>query len=421
MQKKRVLYIHTGGSLGGSAISLFKLVEHLNRSLYEPVVLFYDASFPYATRFESLGAKVITLNKELSPKKTGLEQIRLGNRLERYSRKAAQVYRFFKSVYRLLRGDLVRARRIKQIITDNRIDLVHHNNQWNQAAVIAARLAGVPQICHMRALAKVGPVDRWLLQSVNTFIYVSKAIASYYEEQGLPAHKGRVILNGVSLAEFTAAQETETLRQELGLQATDILVGNIGRLVWWKGYEFFLKAVAELLPSFPNLKALIVGETDDMPRNLAYKESLRALTQSLGLSEVVIFTGFRADIPRIMAALDIIVHSATELEPGGRILIEALASGTPLVASKAGGILDIAEDGVHALLIPPGDAHAIAGAVKRLLANPQLAQRLSEAGRCRVLECCTVERYAHSVQQLYAVQFTELTSELREAQEFKWG
>jgi len=388
-------------------ISLLKLVEHLNRKLYEPVVLFYDASSSQVAQFENLGAKVITLDQALSPKKSNLEQIRLGNRLEQYSRKMAQLYRFFKSLYRLLRGDLVRARRIKQIITDNGIDLVHHNNQWNQANVIAARLAGAPQVCHVRALGKVGPFDRWLLRSVSAFIYVSSAIAAYYEAQGIPPHKGHTILNGVTMAEFAAVQQTKTIRQELGLRSTDILIGNIGRLVWWKGYEFFLKAVAELLPSFPNLKVLIVGEADDLPQNQAYKEELHTLTQSLGLSEVVTFTGFRTDIPQIMAALDIIVHSATELEPGARVLIEALASGTPLVASKAGGILDIAEDGVHALLVPPKDAHAIAEAIKKLLTDPELAQCLSEAGRCRVSECCTVERYAHFVQNIYQNIFNQ--------------
>jgi glycosyltransferase involved in cell wall biosynthesis len=102
-----------------------------------------------------------------------------------------------------------------------------------------------------------------------------------------------------------------------------------------------------------------------------------------------------------MALLDVIVHSAIELEPGSRVLIEALATGTPLVASKAGGILDIAEDGAHALLIPPGDVPGIAQAVERLITDPELAQRLAKAGRGRVLECCTVERYAGAVQEIY--------------------
>lgn len=411
MQKKRVLYIHKTSSLGGSIVSLLKLVEHLDKKLYEPIILLYDeSSSSYISRFKGLGAKVMTLDKKLAPKTSKLDGIRLGNRLERHSFITAHVYRFFKSVYRLLRGDLVRAQRLKQIIVENQIDLVHHN-QWGQENIMAAWLAGVPQICHMRALGKMGPLDRWLARSVNTFIYVSSAIAAYYEEQGIPSNKGRTILNGISVDEFMTVQDTKMLRQELGFTPTDILVGSIGRLVEWKGYDFFLKAMAELVPSFPNLKVLIVGRADNTSQGQAYEESLKTLTRSLGLSEVVVFTGFRTDIPRIMALLDVIVHSAVELEPGSRVLIEALATGTPLVASKAGGILDIAEDDVHALLVPPEDVQDIATAVKRLLTDPQLAQRLTKAGRCRVLDCCTVERYAGAVQDVYqAALFRSISS-----------
>jgi glycosyltransferase involved in cell wall biosynthesis len=400
MQQRRILYIHRRGALGGAVISLFKLIEQLNRNLYQPVILFYDSSSPHISHFEELGARVIILNKQPVSLTNKLEQIRLGNKLERYSPNAAQIYRLFKSLYRWLRGDLLKTWQIKQIIVKNQIDLVHHN-QWGQENVAAARLAGVKQICHIRALGKLGPLDRRLSQSVDAFIYVSSAMAAYFENQGIPAHKGRVILNGVAIEEFAAAQDTQPLWQELGLRPTDRVVSNVGRLDWWKGHEFFLRAIGQIAPAFPNLKALIVGEADETPRNQAYKESLKALTQSLGLAEVVIFTGYRADIPRLMALCEVMVHTATEMEPGGRVLIEAMAAGVPLVASKAGGILDIAEDGVQALLTPPKDTQAIAAAVTTLLTDHHLAQRLSQAGRARVLDCCTVTQYAGAVQDVY--------------------
>jgi len=165
--------------------------------------------------------------------------------------------------------------------------------------------------------------------------------------------------------------------------------------------------MAEVARSIPRLKVLIVGEADDEPRNQIYERHLKALTQSLGLSDMVTFTGFRSDIPRIMALLDVMVHSSSQPEPFGRVIIEALAAGTPLVATKAGGVLDVVEDGVHGLLVPPKDAHAMAKAVATLLSDRRLAERLTTAGRRRVLECFTVKKYATAVQDVYQTLFAE--------------
>jgi glycosyltransferase involved in cell wall biosynthesis len=385
-------------------ISLYELVRGLDRSLYEPAVLFHEPNL-YRERFRALGVNVITLNEQPSAGASEEEGPRrdIAASLSRYGHWLGESYRTAKDVYLLVGQDWPLARRVARVVRDERIDLVHHNNtlKGSRAAVLAARLAGVPQVCHVRMLHPLSPVERRLARFVNAFIYISTAVGRAYRERGIRAERGEVVHNPIDIEAFGRNYNVSELRAELGLDDQDRVVSNVGRLDWWKGHDDFLRAMAEVRGSQPNAKALIVGSADSTSQNQTYYRRLQQLVADLGLSDQVTFTGFRADIPRVMAASDVVVHSASEPEPFGRVVAEAMAAGRPVVATAAGGILDIVEDGVTGLLVPPKDVSSMAKAIEHFLQDREQARIISQRAQRRAQERFSVEQHVTAVQRIY--------------------
>ena len=153
------------------------------------------------------------------------------------------------------------------------------------------------------------------------------------------------------------------------------VLGVFSRLAPWKGQHVVIRALTEL----PNCNLLVVGgalfNEDD------YARSLRQLADELGVTNRVQFLGFIDDIWPIMDTVDLIIHSSTSPEPFGRVIVEGMLAGKPVIATAAGGALEIIENGVSGVLVPPDDAPALAASIKMLLANPAYAEALATTGR----------------------------------------
>jgi len=398
----RILYVERPASVGGSVISLYELVRGLDRERYEPVVLFYGPN-PYREKFQALGVQTIVLDEGALPMSPMGGRRDIAASLGRYSGRLARGYGAAKQLYIWLRRDLPLAWRVARIVQEEAIDLVHHNNtlSGNRATVMAGRMIGLPQVCHVRMLRRLSFIERFMVRWVDAFIYISSAVEQTYLGQGVPAEKGRVVHNPVDVERFAQADGAAELRADLGVGEADPLISNVGRLDWWKGHDDFLHAVAEVARSHPDVKALIVGAPGSTAISRAYYRRLQRLVVDLELSEHVIFTGFRADVPRIMAASDVVVHSASQPEPLGRVVIEAMAAGRPVVATAAGGVLDIVQDGVTGLLVPPKDATAMARAIQRLLEDREWANTVAQRAQQHAREHFSIDRYAAIVQKLY--------------------
>ena len=398
----RVLYVENANSVGGSIISIYRLVQKLNRQHYEPVILFHHPN-DYASRFRELGIEVIVLdNKEMTSAQNGGGHSRdIAAWLGHYSSSLAHTYRGLKSIYMLATQTLPESWHIYRIIKNRRVDLVHLNNRLssNRSGALAARLARTPCLCHVRDFDHLTWFDHWLAKSVDHFAFMSRAL-----EQDLkatePSLRGSVVYDGLVLDNFLNCQESVSTRQNLGLDKNDFVVGNVGRLVPWKGQEVFLRALARVKLQIPNLRALIVGDPDP-PTETAYSQRLQSLVKQLGLSDVVRFTRFYADIPNLMAALDVLVHSSSSPEPFGIVIIEGMAAAKPVIATSAGGVLDIIEDGYDGLLVPAGDDRAMAEAILTLACHQDLVMQLGMRARQRVLERFTAAQYAQTIQAIY--------------------
>ena len=253
----------------------------------------------------------------------------------------------------------------------------------------------------MRMLNGFLNVDRFLARAVNAFIYMSKAIEQLYCNLGIPPAQGQIIYDPFDLTSSTETNHTAELRAEFGLTPHDRLISNVGRLDWWKGQDYFVRAMAEVVQTHPEAKALIVGEPNATHLSQVFYQNLQQLVTDLNLSRHVIFTGFRADIPRIMAASDMVVHSSSEPEPFGRVIVEAMAVGRPVIATAAGGVLDIIEDRVNGLLVPPKNSNLMAQAIQKLLQNQEQARLIGQRAQCRVRECFSPKQHVTAVENIY--------------------
>ncbi len=169
-----------------------------------------------------------------------------------------------------------------------------------------------------------------------------------------------------------------------------------GRIAEWKGQHVLIEAIDRI----PGLQALIVG--DATYQDSAYFDRLRAMVDEKHLSDRVKFLGFRKDVPRLMAAVDIVAHTSIDPEPFGRVIVEGLALARPVVATRGGGVGEIIDHETTGLLYPPGDSAALAEALRSLITEPALAARLGADGRRAVMARFSIERSVQDLEGVFA-------------------
>lgn len=308
-------------------------------------------------------------------------------------------------VHRLALGrtfQLGRAAALARLLRRERTDLLHTHAlaAANVLARLGARLAGVPVVAHLhienRFRAPTAPLLRRLDSATARLcarlVAVSDDTRRAYERQGYPAGRIEVVHNGVELDGAWPA--TDGVRAELGIPAGAPLVGEIARLCEVKGQRELIHA----LPLLPEARVLFVG--GDLERGGAFKRALERDAERLGVRDRVVFTGHRHDARRLLAELDVLVLPAwTEGLP--LVVLEAMAQRRPVVATPVGGTPEVVADGETGLLVPPRDPAALAGALRRLLDDPDLRRRMGEAGRRRVAERFSAAAMVARVLEIY--------------------
>ena len=282
-------------------------------------------------------------------------------------------------------------------------DIVHSRNWGCVDAVLAARLAGVPLSIHgEHGRDAVDPqglnlrrrlIRRVLSPMVTRFVTVSDDLRRWLVDYvGIRADKVVRIHNGVDVDRFTAGGHDEG-RRALGLASTDVVVGAVGRLDPVKDHATLLEAFAQIPDRPPNWKLVIIGEGALRPR-------LEARVARPDLNGRVHLIGERSDVPLIMKGLDLYAISSIA-EGISNTLLEAMSSGLPVVATRAGGNPELVEEGTNAKLVAVGDVNAMSTALNEYLRNSELRARDGRASRQRILERFTLERMADAYDRLY--------------------
>jgi glycosyltransferase involved in cell wall biosynthesis len=223
-------------------------------------------------------------------------------------------------------------------------------------------------------------------------------VKDWLTSEGYNPAKIVVIPNGVELDRFNAPSDPAHVRLDLGIPAQAPMVMVVSRLTPQKGLEQFLEAAEMLMPRFPDARFVIVGYAN--PAEQDYENGLKALTDRLGLTGRVIFTGLRQDVPSLLAAATVSVMPSLN-EALSNVLLESMAAAAPTVATRVGGTPEAIVNEQTGLLVEPGDSPALAGAIARLLEDPALARRLGHAARKAIADRYSVEKMVRATEALY--------------------
>ena len=360
-EKIHLLYLIGEVGLGGSEHQLYLLLKHLDKTLFDLHVLVFNPS-PYGMLDQDmcrLGAHVYQMPEEC--------------------RRVSSRFRFILHLARKISPHIIHSWSL-------------HDNPY---AGLAGWLAGVP-VClgSLRSSLSLSNVQslprlyRWLsLYSVAGLVVNSSAVQAELQCVGMIPPRSYLLPNCVEQSVVPAP-----------VPARQRLIGMVANLRSVKNHLLFVDALARVLPEFPQIGAVIAGQPVLSEPRLP--EQIAARIQSYGLQERVLMTGFCRDVPALLQQLEIFcLTSDSEGLPNA--ILEAMAAGLPVVATRVGGVPELVQEGINGLLVEPGDVDGLARALRSLLLDPQKAHRMGQAGRERVELDFNCPRIAAQLQNLY--------------------
>ena len=276
-------------------------------------------------------------------------------------------------------GALVRLRRL---IRERRVSVVHtHSSVDSWLGSLAAKSLGRPVV---RSRHVSIPIRHTLVYRLADRIITSgEAVRATVVAAGIAPKKIVSVSAGVDTEQFHPGVSGKSVRDELGLGGMSV-VGLVANIRGSKGHNVFLDAAREVLKMAPDTRFLIVGD------GVGFDE-VKARVRQMGLESRVLLTGFRRDVPEVMAALDVLVLPSVRSEATSQVIPQALAVGTPVVGSDVGGIPELVRDGETGRLVPPGDPAALAGAILASVREPERSRAMARAGQALILSQYTFD------------------------------
>ncbi|HEY9824034.1 MAG TPA: glycosyltransferase [Stenomitos sp.] len=373
----KILFVDQSGDPGGAELSLMDLACTYREDCL--VALFYDGLFRQLLEDQGISCQVLETQSLTVRKEGGLLQV-LGNgwKFLPLVQKIAQLSREY---------DVVYANTPKALVV----------------TAIAHLIEPRPLIYHLRdflSKAHFSWFNRQLLvqlanRCATTVIANSKATQQAFIESGGNSQLTRVVYNGFvpERYERTTADATQT-RQTLGLEGK-FVVGHFSRISPWKGQHVLIEALSYCTT---DVVAILVG--GDFFGADAYVEELKQTVQALHLEDRVRFLGFHSDVASLMAACDVITHTSTAPEPFGRVIIEAMLCGRPIIGAAAGGAIELIDHQKTGWLCSPEDAHALATLIMDCRNQPQKTDEIALAAKQYATQQFHLSHTAHQVQQL---------------------
>jgi glycosyltransferase involved in cell wall biosynthesis len=369
----KILLLHSSSDVYGASKIFLGTVQLLKKRNHDVwVVLSEDG--PLVKKLASAGATVL--------------MVRLGILRRKYFNPLGIINRI---------ATLLRARKqLQELIRKEKIELVYSNTTGVLAGAFAARNCGVRHIWHVHEIIE-NPF--WLKQLLGHLmnryavgiIAVSEAVKQSWESV-LPAERITVIQNGIDYSPYL--EHEHTLTKELQLPTAAIVIGMVGRVHYWKGQSYFLKLAGQLHQKHPSLHFLLAG--DAYPGYEYLYQEMQTQIETLQLSDVVHNLGFREDIPAVMQTIDLLLLPSQQPDPFPTVILEAMASAKPVIATQFGGAVEMIDAGITGDLMPADQVDTAVSVIESWLDKNRL-QAAGEAGRKRVLEKFSLEAWEHKM------------------------
>jgi glycosyltransferase involved in cell wall biosynthesis len=361
-KKIRILFLSHTGELDGAEQSLLLTLRNINRTYFEPIVVL-PSSGPLETEINKLAIRTFILqykwwlNTSNSYLISGLLLVRT-----------------------IICELLVLPSFIKTI-KNEQIDIVYTNSIVTFSGAISASILRIPHIWHIREIIPKNSDLHFFFPNIFLFyiimkfssriIAISNAVAEQFPAKSF-SKKIKVIPNGIDLRDFTISSPVLNISK---IKPEDWLVTVIGTLQVRKAQADAISAIKIVKEEIPNIKLVFFGDG-----GRKYKALLKKLVSKLDLDDAVLFEGRRKDILQIIKCFKVVVVPSIE-EPFGRVTIEAMASGLPVIGTNSGGTKEIILNGITGYLIPPNSPEEIAKKIITLYKNPYLIQKYGENGR----------------------------------------
>jgi len=370
----RILFVDPVPRIGGAEGSLLEMAAGLDRSRFEVLAAVPSGELDAAVRERG----VPTVNLPFRRFKRGLAS---------GPASLAALCRAVPALVRLAR--------------EEKIHVIHANgNQAQIYAAPAARRARRPCVWHSRDLAPLGAAGKWMARGATRIIAISNAVRDHLQPYVTEPGKLMTLYNGIAVEPFRAADTTDRLQHEFGFPEESVVIAMAGQMVPWKNHPLFLRAAARVSRAAPEARFLVIGD-DRFGDHPGYRRRLEALAAEDGLAGRLVFTGYRTDMARILAGIHVLVHPASR-EPFGRVVVEAMAAGKPVVAVHRCGPAEIVRNGIDGILVPPDQTEAMADAVLELVADRDRARRMGRSGRERAAQAFSLRDFLPRVESLYA-------------------
>jgi len=294
-------------------------------------------------------------------------------------------------------ADLRAVARLVRLFRRVRAEVVNtHSGKDSWVGSMAAKFARVPVLVRTRHISV--PVNRGIHNLIyrwpDGYVTTGEMIRNHLIGVGIDPDRVVSIPTGVDTARFSPTVSGEAVRSEFGVPPDAPLISVIGVLRSWKRHDVFLEAVRLLGERDLRVRALVVGEGPQAER-------IAGAIGAKELESAVRMTGFREDVPELLAASDVVVLPSDRFEGVPQVVLQAMAMERPVVASPIGGIPEVVHPETTGLLCPPGDAEAFAGAIERLLSDPAFRDRLGAAGRDLVLSRYSVAAMCERTEAFY--------------------
>jgi glycosyltransferase involved in cell wall biosynthesis len=289
--------------------------------------------------------------------------------------------------------DVVAMLRVRRLLTAHQADLVHtHSSVDSWVAGVAGRSLRLP-VVRSRHVSIPVPRRRTLVYRLAHRILTSaERVKAILVAAGLDGSRITAVPPGVDTERFHPAVSGQRVRAELGLIGP--VAGLVANIRGSKGHDVFLEAARDVVAVMPSARFLIVGDGVGF-------DDVKAGVTRLGLDRAVTMTGFRRDIPEVMASLDVLVLPSIRSEATSQVILQALAVGTPVIATAIGGSPEVIQDGVTGVLVAPNDAPALAEAILTTFRDPDRARRMAEAGQRVVRERLSIEAQMAATTAVY--------------------